>query len=74
MECEVISDATGDVCPACGSKGTLLALSRVLGDRDKVTRVWAIPTADNASEGHPSVKTAYSVEESDREPEPEPHV
>lgn len=34
--CDTVSDATGEECPACKAKGTLLSLARVL-NRDAET-------------------------------------
>lgn len=35
VECDCISNAIGEVCPACGAKGTLMSLGRLLEGRSK---------------------------------------
>jgi len=37
VDCSTVSDATSDVCPACGAQGALLSIARLLDP--KVTRV-----------------------------------
>lgn len=35
VECNHVSKATGEVCPVCGAKGTLLSLARLMEGRTK---------------------------------------
>jgi hypothetical protein len=45
--CRCTSDATGDICPACQEKGTLLSLSRLLLPNPRTGRIDFVCAEEN---------------------------